>query len=131
MSDWTADREQQLRDDWAAGLPGSAIAARLAVTRAMIMGKVRRLKLAARREKTWKTGRPVEVVRARPMPHGVIPPTVWKTLGDLEHGECRWPLGSSDFVFCAMPADHGLPYCAVHSRVAYQPGHERRIREAA
>jgi len=95
------------------------------------MGKVRRLKLATRREKSWKTGRPAEPKPAPPMPPGVIPPTIWKTLRDIEFGECRWPLGDSDFVFCAMPADAGLPYCTAHARIAYQPGHERRIREAA
>jgi GcrA cell cycle regulator len=127
MSEWTAERTQRLRDDWAAGLPGSAIAARLDVTRATIMGKVRRLKLATRKLQA-KTGRPPRAPeQAPPIPPHLTPPTIWATLYGLAPGECRWPLGARDFVFCALPADGG-PYCACHARIAYQPS---RVREAA
>jgi GcrA cell cycle regulator len=128
MSEWTAERTQRLRDDWAAGLPGSAIAARLDVTRATIMGKVRRLKLATRKEQA-KTGRPPRAPeQAPPIPPHLTPPTIWKTFVGLGPGECRWPFGDRHFVFCARTADGGQPYCAAHSRVAYQPS---RVREAA
>jgi GcrA cell cycle regulator len=50
---------------------------------------------------------------------------------------CRWPLGdpmSKDFAYCGLEAANGRPYCAGHSRLAYQPPkartgkapHERR-----
>ena len=36
--------------------------------------------------------------------------------------------GHPDFFFCGGQAITGLPYCAYHSRVAYQPAHMRRDR---
>ena len=61
--------------------------------------------------------------KARPMlpkmPRGVIPPTIWKTLFDLEYGDCRFPLGDRDYVFCAMPAEEGKPYCECHCVKSY------------
>lgn len=120
---WTAEREKQLRDGWADGLSGGTIAARLEVTRATIMGKVRRLKLETRRDQV-KTGRPPrEPKPPQPIPPHLTPPTIWKRLIELDPGECRWPLGerhARDFVFCALPAAHNLPYCACHARMAYQ-----------
>ena len=47
---------------------------------------------------------------------------------DLER---RWPIGdpgSADFFFCGGQTVSGLPYCAYHSRVAYQPANQRRDR---
>lgn len=46
---------------------------------------------------------------------------------ELNHGECRWPMGevgAVDFGFCAAPAvaygDGNIkPYCAEHARMAY------------
>ena len=48
---------------------------------------------------------------------------------ELTEETCRWPIGdpgSSEFFFCGGNALTGLPYCAYHSRVAYQPASERR-----
>jgi GcrA cell cycle regulator len=68
-----------------------------------------------------------------------------RTLAEAEVGEmrrvgfeeirafvCRWPLGdpmSGDFAYCGLEAANGRPYCAGHSRLAYQPP-KARARQA-
>ena len=54
----------------------------------------------------------------------VIPIGQRRTLLELTEETCRWPIGdpgSADFFFCGGQTATGLPYCAYHSRVAYQP----------
>jgi len=61
----------------------------------------------------------------------VIPIGQRRTLLELNEETCRWPIGDPghpDFFFCGGQAITGLPYCAYHSRVAYQPAHMRRDR---
>jgi GcrA cell cycle regulator len=61
----------------------------------------------------------------------VIPIGQRRTLLELTEDTCRWPIGDPgqpDFFFCGGPAVTGLPYCAYHSRVAYQPPNLRRER---
>ncbi len=51
------------------------------------------------------------------------------TIMDLRESMCRWPMGdptSPDFRFCGGRAITGLPYCAHHAEIAYQPAAERR-----
>jgi GcrA cell cycle regulator len=48
---------------------------------------------------------------------------------ELTEQTCRWPVGdpgSSEFFFCGGAALTTLPYCAYHSRLAYQPAADRR-----
>jgi GcrA cell cycle regulator len=59
----------------------------------------------------------------------VIPIGQRRTLMELNESTCRWPIGdpgSQDFFFCGGPPIGGLPYCAYHSRIAYQPANDRR-----
>jgi GcrA cell cycle regulator len=59
----------------------------------------------------------------------IIPIGQRRTILELNEQTCRWPVGdpgSSDFFFCGGNAITGLPYCAYHARVAYQPPGERR-----
>ena len=59
----------------------------------------------------------------------IIPIGQRRTLLELTEQTCRWPIGdpgSSDFFFCGGNPIAGLPYCAYHSRVAYQPASDRR-----
>ena len=59
----------------------------------------------------------------------VVPMTQRKTLLELSEATCHWPVGdpgSPEFFFCGGVALTGLPYCAHHSRVAYQPTVDRR-----
>jgi GcrA cell cycle regulator len=59
----------------------------------------------------------------------VVPMNQRRTLLELTEDTCHWPVGdpgSSEFFFCGGKALGGLPYCAHHSRVAYQPAGDRR-----
>jgi GcrA cell cycle regulator len=61
----------------------------------------------------------------------VIPIGQRRTLLELTESTCRWPIGdpgSTDFFFCGGQSLTNLPYCAYHSRVAYQPANARRDR---
>jgi GcrA cell cycle regulator len=59
----------------------------------------------------------------------IIPIGQRRTILELNEQTCRWPVGdpgSTDFFFCGGNTLTGLPYCAYHSRVAYQPAVDRR-----
>jgi GcrA cell cycle regulator len=61
----------------------------------------------------------------------VVPIGQRRTLLELNEGTCRWPIGdpgATDFFFCGGPAHTAGPYCAYHSRIAYQPTNMRRDR---
>jgi GcrA cell cycle regulator len=61
----------------------------------------------------------------------VIPLGQRRSLLELTEDTCRWPIGdpgNADFFFCGGPTLTSLPYCAYHSRVAYQPANMRRDR---
>jgi len=71
-------------------------------------------------------------VEAEPDPiaiDNVVPMNQRRTLLELTEDTCHWPVGdpgSTEFFFCGGKALGGLPYCAHHSRVAYQPAGDRR-----
>ena len=59
----------------------------------------------------------------------IIPMGQRRTILELTEETCRWPIGdpgSPDFFFCGGNTVTSLPYCAYHSRVAYQPVSDRR-----
>jgi GcrA cell cycle regulator len=61
----------------------------------------------------------------------VIPMGQRRSLLELTEETCRWPIGDpghADFFFCGGQTITSLPYCAYHSRVAYQPANARRDR---
>ena len=48
---------------------------------------------------------------------------------ELSEDKCHWPIGDpghADFFFCGGKSIIGLPYCAYHARIAYQPANVRR-----
>ena len=56
------------------------------------------------------------------------------TVLNLSDKTCRWPIGdpgSEEFCFCGHAPKDSMPYCDYHSRVAYQPMHDRRSRRAS
>jgi len=71
-------------------------------------------------------------VEAEPDPvtfDNVVPMSQRLSLLELRESTCHWPVGdpaSPDFFFCGGKALNGLPYCAQHSRIAYQPAADRR-----
>jgi GcrA cell cycle regulator len=59
----------------------------------------------------------------------IIPIGQRRTILELTDQTCHWPVGdpgTDDFFFCGGNTVDGLPYCAYHSRVAYQPPSDRR-----
>jgi GcrA cell cycle regulator len=58
-----------------------------------------------------------------------IPMSERVTIMDLRESMCRWPMGDPtkpEFRFCGARSVTGLPYCAHHARVAYQPVADRK-----
>jgi GcrA cell cycle regulator len=126
------------------------------ITRNAVIGKVHRLGLSGRAKSASSSAPRVRKPRshmlrvARPAMRGnsalalayelepiqepelidnIIPMGQRRTLLELSDATCRWPIGdpaSADFFFCGGAPLNGLPYCAYHSRVAYQPATERR-----
>ncbi len=73
----------------------------------------------------------LEVEPEQELTDNVIPLGQRRTLLELTAETCRWPIGDpgqTDFFFCGGRAASGLPYCAYHSRIAYQPANVRRDR---
>ncbi|MFK8253675.1 GcrA family cell cycle regulator [Ancylobacter terrae] len=59
----------------------------------------------------------------------VIPLAERCTILDLTEFTCRWPVGdpgTDNFYYCGSRSKTGLPYCAYHARIAYQPVQDRR-----
>ena len=65
-----------------------------------------------------------------PISHdNIVPISQRRTLLELNEATCHWPIGdpsNPEFFFCGGKALGGLPYCAHHSRIAYQPASDRR-----
>jgi Uncharacterized protein conserved in bacteria len=58
-----------------------------------------------------------------------IPMSERVTIMDLRESMCRWPMGDPtkpEFRFCGARSVTGLPYCAHHARIAYQPVADRK-----
>ena len=76
-----------------------------------------------------------EIEEAEPeLIDNIIPIGQRRNLLELTEQTCRWPVGdpgSGDFFFCGGNAVVGLPYCAYHARVAYQPPAARRDKRPA
>ena len=72
---------------------------------------------------------PIARPMLRPVENVVVPISRRLQLIQLNERTCKWPNGdplTEDFSFCGNePAESG-PYCAYHSRIAFQPASERR-----
>ena len=71
----------------------------------------------------------LEAEAAPELIENIIPIGQRRTILELTEQTCRWPIGdpgSSDFFFCGGNTVDGLPYCAYHARLAYQPPADRR-----
>ena len=126
------------------------------ITRNAVIGKVHRLGLSGRakspsssaprvrkpRSHMLRVSRPsmrgnsalalayeLEPIQEPELIDNIIPIGQRRTLLELTEATCRWPIGdpaSPEFFFCGGNPLTGLPYCAYHSRVAYQPATDRR-----
>ncbi len=142
---WSDDRVEQLKKLWEAGLSASQIAAELGnVTRNAVIGKVHRLGLSGRAKSPssaaprQRKARPAQHMMrvSRPvsrgntaLAHAFEPMSQRLSLLELNEATCHWPVGdpsSPEFFFCGGKALSSLPYCAHHSRIAYQPASDRR-----
>jgi GcrA cell cycle regulator len=153
---WTDERVELLKKLWSDGLSASQIAAELGgITRNAVIGKVHRLGLSGRAKSASSAPRQRKArssshilrlarasirgntalayeIEAEAMPElieNIIPIGQRRTILELTELTCRWPIGdpgSSEFFFCGGNTIGGLPYCAYHSRVAYQPAGDRR-----
>lgn len=139
---WTDERVEILKTKWAEGLTAQQIAIDLgASTRNVVMGKIHRMRLDSpnRRSRVAHNSRSLPArTTARANPEWAKKPkSTWrqmsmvkprligrKTLIDLQQDDCRWPIGNPrdpDFFFCGKHVVEGLPYCAYHCHVAFQP----------
>jgi GcrA cell cycle regulator len=144
---WTTERVELLKSHFAAGLSCREIACEIGVSRNAVIGKLSRLNLT--REKTIKLRRDdggksrrksvprlqYRMLRklfteAEPVePDQTIHSEQHCSLLELSEERCRWPIsspGEKDFCFCGNRPLEGLPYCAGHSRLAYQAGSRQR-----
>ncbi|MBD8893137.1 GcrA family cell cycle regulator [Roseibium litorale] len=58
-----------------------------------------------------------------------VPISERATILTLTERTCKWPIGdpsTADFYFCGRNSDVGVPYCAHHCKIAYQPVSDRR-----
>lgn len=54
--------------------------------------------------------------------------STFKTMTDLEHNDCRWPIGDPrqpGFHFCGAKQELGRPYCSHHWEMSFIPGKGR------
>jgi GcrA cell cycle regulator len=146
---WTAERLEQLKQHFAAGLTCAQIAAEIGVSRNAVVGKIHRLGFARVRVKSARP-KPEPMLR-RPRfaaPPGqrqllkllrdeypedvveiAIPSASRCSLMELSASTCRWPInepGAEDFAFCGNTCAGGLPYCGGHARMAYRAAGVRR-----
>lgn len=63
------------------------------------------------------------------LPELVVPISQRASILTLTERTCKWPIGdpaTDDFYFCGRQSDAGVPYCAHHCKIAYQPVADRR-----
>jgi GcrA cell cycle regulator len=147
---WTDARIEHVKALWAEGRPASEIAGLLGeVTRNAVIGKVHRLGLAGRKTTSRKplprrtfprrnrSGRverrqpPTRFMRPTALPPTPPPPVaaLMLPLRQLRDDQCRWPVGDpreAGFGFCGCQKAAGVPYCAHHAAIAYNPAASRR-----
>jgi GcrA cell cycle regulator len=148
---WTNDRVELLKGHFAAGLSCREIANEIGVSRNAVIGKLSRLNLTrekkpiARRENA-KSGQSRSVPRLQyrilrkifaeaPVADdgASIHSEQHCTLFELSEERCRWPInspGEEGFCFCGNRPVEGVPYCAGHARLAYQPTSRLRAARA-
>lgn len=144
---WTDERVALLKKLWGEGKTAAEIAKELGgVTRNAVIGKAHRLKLSSRvspiQQNTKKVApKKTEEAASSPKKQPVKREKKYEpaidfsnhegvTMDELKERMCRWPMGDprdADFRFCGCQRLSGIPYCAEHAKVAYQPATRNRI----
>lgn len=150
---WTDERVSLLKRLWGEGHTAAEIATQLGgVTRNAVIGKAHRLKLSNRASPIQQNRKPanknverkpaVEKVKKEPKivekkeeakvlkETSSVPSGKLYDLMDLEPRMCRWPCGDpkeEGFGFCGAKTIAGIPYCAEHAKLAYQPATRNKI----
>jgi GcrA cell cycle regulator len=144
---WTIERVELLKGHFAAGLSCREIANEIGVSRNAVIGKLSRLNLTREKKPTVRrenarSDRPRSVPRlqyrilrklfaeAPPAENSdAILSEQHCSLLELSEERCRWPInspGEEGFCFCGNQPLEGVPYCAGHTRLAYQPASRLR-----
>jgi GcrA cell cycle regulator len=148
---WTDERIALLRSHFEAGLSCRQIAADIGVSRNAVIGKLSRLNLTrgrivGERKASGKGTAKGARQRTSPRLQYQILKAVFAgpqqavdqeriddehrcSLLELSEQRCRWPIntpGHEDFCFCGNRPVDGMPYCAGHTRLAYQRVAARR-----
>lgn len=123
---WSVEQEATLREMWGRGLPASAIAAALGLSRGAITAKARRLALRERESPIKKALR-LSRIRRRPHhqpplsppPSASLPPT----LPIAPSKTCCWVLEHTlhHVRYCNAPAVPGKSWCAAHAARVFDP----------
>ncbi len=148
---WTDDRVSLLKKLWGEGHTAAEIAKQLGgVTRNAVIGKAHRMKLSNRVSPIQQNKKPAnknverkvvekpKVVVSKKTRPVIVESAIANesqsgklyTLSELKPRMCRWPCGDPQedgFGFCGEESMPGLPYCAEHSKVAYQAATRNRI----
>lgn len=124
---WTTKDDTALRKLWAdKKLSTREMGLRLGRSKNAVIGRANRLGLAARAKS--RPPKPVNDKPKRPAYYNwnkraEIAGKIYgsgKPLIDLEHDECRWPVGDIEngITFCAAKIKPGKPYCEKHHACA-------------
>ncbi len=154
-TDYSAARVELIKKLWAEGLSASQIAAAVGnITRNAVIGKVHRLGLSGRSpRKPARVAippRPRAIILKPVLPRSkILAPVLGETppraprvipeleqapdgqvrLVDLKESTCHWPIGDpmeEGFHFCGRSKSSGVPYCAHHAAIAYNPAKPKR-----
>jgi len=140
---WTTERIELLKTHFDAGFSCAQIARRLGMTRNAVIGKLNRLGLSRPKRAAVKQAErrtvPAGTRRMGFVQHEILaalraelcaaseeepyPGAQRCSLLELTEAKCRWPIGepgSASFGFCGNEQVKGLPYCAIHARMAYR-----------
>lgn len=128
---WTDEDVERARQLYYNGATFSAIAAELSRTRNAIAGLCNRYQferapkppkvVAPKKTVAAVTKKIKEIAKVIAPPPPPTPRNSPKSLIELESRDCRWPIGDSDFQFCAEETVEGKPYCLKHCKLAYVP----------
>ena len=125
---WSSDKEALVRAKWVLGWTALQISELIGCSRNAVIGKVYRMRLTRpgmlnnRPPKLVK--RPPKLVKQKePEPPPLEEPISRVSWDDITVNDCKWPLGdplTDNFAFCGQPSDKKHPYCAYHSKIAFQ-----------